>query len=268
MKDKVFIQELLDNHVKPHRIPSKSLLETYLNNLLSLLFPARNTHPLGSMDEILQNIASSTEQFIELIKPIYPNPTQAQALAIQFYKAIPQIYQSLKWDAESIEKGDPAANSLEEVLVSYPGFLAVAVYRLAHVLYTLDLPLLPRMLTEYAHSQTGIDIHPGASIGNSFCIDHGTGVVIGETTVIGNNVKIYQGVTLGALSVSKNLAKTKRHPTIENDVIIYAGATILGGNCTIGHNSIVGGNVWLTQSVPPYSRVYHKAQITIENSPQ
>jgi serine O-acetyltransferase len=124
------------------------------------------------------------------------------------------------------------------------------------------------MLTEYAHSQTGIDIHPGARIGSSFCIDHGTGVVIGETTVIGNNVKIYQGVTLGALSVSKNLAKTKRHPTIENDVIIYAGATILGGNCTIGHNSIVGGNVWLTQSIPPFSRVYHKAQITIENSPQ
>ncbi|MEO1713071.1 MAG: serine O-acetyltransferase, partial [Bacteroidota bacterium] len=153
------------------------------------------------------------------------------------------------------------AVSQTEVIRTYPGFFAIAVYRIAHGIRNLGIPLIPRILTEHAHSETGIDIHPGAIIGDSFCIDHGTGVVIGETVVIGNHVKMYQGVTLGALSVTKELAATKRHPTIEDGVVIYSGATILGGETTIGHNSIIGGNVWLTKSVPPYSILYYKAEI-------
>src|SRR5690606_15379486 len=145
--------------------------------------------------------------------------------------------------------------SVDEVILAYPGFLAIAIYRIAHVLYRAEVPLLPRLLTEYAHRETGIDIHAGARIGASFSIDHGTGVVIGETTVIGDRVRIFQGVTLGALSVNKELASTKRHPTIHDDVVIYANATILGGRTEVGARSIIGGNVWLTHSVPPESVV-------------
>ena len=143
--------------------------------------------------------------------------------------------------------------------MAYPGMAAITAHRIAHFLYQREVPLLPRIMNEYIHHQTGIDIHPGASIGNSFFIDHGTGVVIGETTAIGDWVKIYQGVTLGALSVKKSMAKQKRHPTIEDNVTIYAGATILGGEAVIGHHSIIGGNVWLVRTVPPYSRVYNSA---------
>jgi serine O-acetyltransferase len=160
-------------------------------------------------------------------------------------------------DAEAIFRGDPAAKSVDEVILAYPGFLAIAVYRVAHWFHNRGVPTLPRMISEHAHKLTGIDIHPGATIGRSFVIDHGTGIVIGETTVIHDNVKIYQGVTLGALSVDKSLANTKRHPTIERDVVIYANATILGGDTVVGAGSVVGGNVWLTESVSPGSRVYH-----------
>ena len=145
----------------------------------------------------------------------------------------------------------PAAKSREEVIRTYPGFYAVAAYRIAHQLHLLGIQGIPRIITEHAHSKTGIDIHPGAKIGNHFCIDHGTGVVIGETSVIGNHVKIYQGVTLGALSVNKEDATKKRHPTLEDNVVVYAGATILGGGTVIGRGSVIGGNVWLTESVPP-----------------
>ena len=167
----------------------------------------------------------------------------------------------LQLDAQAIEANDPAASNLEEVVAVYPGFYAIGVYRLAHVLLGLGVPLLPRMFTEHAHSLTGIDIHPGAQISESFFIDHGTGVVIGETTEIGKNVKIYQGVTLGALSVAKSLAQHKRHPTIEANVVIYANATILGGRTVIGHDSVIGGNAWLTKSVPPHSQVFHQSQV-------
>jgi serine O-acetyltransferase len=162
-------------------------------------------------------------------------------------------------------KFDPAARSVEEVLVAYPGFYATAVYRLSHQLWEQGVEILPRLFTEYAHSKTGVDIHPGAHIGESFCIDHGTGIVIGETTIIGNNVKIYQGVTLGALQVSKDSAIVKRHPTIEDNVTIYSGATILGGQTVIGHDSIIGGNVWLTYSVPSFSVVYHKSEVKVRD---
>jgi serine O-acetyltransferase len=157
--------------------------------------------------------------------------------------------------------GDPAAKSRTEILRSYPGFYAIAAYRIANQMHRQGIQLIPRMITELAHSRTGIDIHPGATIGQYFCIDHGTGVVIGETTVIGDHVKIYQGVTLGALSVEKADADKKRHPTIEDHVVIYAGATILGGKTTIGKNSVIGGNVWLTKSVPAGSKVYYQAQM-------
>ena len=167
-------------------------------------------------------------------------------------------------DAEALLAFDPAARSVDEVIVAYPGFYATAVYRLSHQLWEQGVEVLPRLFTEYSHSKTGIDIHPGARIGEAFCIDHGTGIVIGETTEIGNNVKIYQGVTLGALNVSKdNVAK--RHPTIEDSVTIYSGATILGGTTVIGKDSIIGGNVWLTYSVPSNSVVYHKSEVKVRD---
>jgi serine O-acetyltransferase len=157
--------------------------------------------------------------------------------------------------------GDPAARSRSEVIRTYPGFYAISAYRVAHKLVELGVPGIPRIITEHAHSRTGIDIHPEARIGNHFCIDHGTGVVIGETTVIGNHVKIYQGVTLGALSVNKEDAQRKRHPTLEDNVVVYAGATILGGETVIGQGSIIGGNVWLTRSVPAGSKIYYQAKM-------
>ncbi|MGI9547123.1 MAG: serine O-acetyltransferase EpsC, partial [Flavobacteriaceae bacterium] len=180
---------------------------------------------------------------------------------------LPGILEKLNLDAEAISNCDPASLSIEEVYMAYPGFYAIAIYRLAHEMYNKGFPMVPRLMTEYAHRQTGVDINPGAQIGDSFFIDHATGVVIGETAVIRNNVKIYQGVTLGALYVTKNLQKKKRHPTIEDNVTIYANATILGGNTVIGENSVIGGNAWLTSSVPANSTVFHKPEIKIKTLP-
>ena len=179
---------------------------------------------------------------------------------------LPGVLEKLNLDAEAIADCDPASLSIEEVYMAYPGFYAIAIYRLAHELYNKGFPMVPRLMTEYAHRQTGVDINPGAQIGNSFFIDHATGVVIGETAVIKNNVKLYQGVTLGALYVAKHLQETKRHPTIEDNVTIYANATILGGNTTIGENSVIGGNAWLTASVPPNSKVFHSPEIKIKTN--
>ncbi len=181
-----------------------------------------------------------------------------------YVQTLPSILEKLNLDAEAIVNGDPASLSLQEVYMAYPGFYAIAIYRLAHELYQQGFPLVPRLMTEYAHRQTGVDINPGAQIGKSFFIDHATGVVIGETAVIYDNVKIYQGVTLGALYVAKNLQKTKRHPTIMSNVTIYANATILGGNTIIGENSTIGGNAWLTASVPPNSTVFHTSEVKIK----
>lgn len=178
---------------------------------------------------------------------------------------LPGILEKLNKDAVAIATNDPAANSVEEVYLSYPGFFAIAVYRLSHELYKLNLPLVPRLMAECAHKLTGTDINPGAQIGESFFIDHATGVVIGETAVIKDHVKIYQGVTLGALYVERELKNTKRHPTIEDNVTIYANATILGGDTVVGANSIIGGNAWLTSSVPENSFVTHNPQINIKN---
>jgi serine O-acetyltransferase len=181
------------------------------------------------------------------------------ALARSFVAGLPAIQDALALDAEATCAADPAAADVDEVILAYPGFYALAAYRLAHRLLHLGVRLLPRLMTERAHRVTGIDIHPGASIGRAIAIDHGTGIVIGETAVIGDRVRLYQGVTLGALSVRKDLAKTRRHPTIEHDTVIYANATILGGDTVVGHSSVIGGNVWLTHSVPPHSIVTNVA---------
>lgn len=178
------------------------------------------------------------------------NRERADDLASRFLAELPVIRSILRLDAQAALDGDPAARSIEEVILTYPGFAAITVHRIAHWFYREDVPFLPRAMSEHAHTRTGIDIHPGARIGRRFFIDHGTGVVIGETTQIGDDVQIYQGVTLGALSVRRSLAGAKRHPTIEDGVVIYAGATVLGGETTIGRNATIGGNVWITASVP------------------
>ncbi|NPA24383.1 MAG: serine acetyltransferase [Deltaproteobacteria bacterium] len=184
--------------------------------------------------------------------------------ATKFVKQLPQLRETLAGDVRAALEGDPAAKSVDQVIFSYPGLFAISIYRMAHLLHHLEVPLLPRMMTEYAHNLTGIDINPGAHIDENFFIDHGTGIVIGETTRIGRRVRIYQGVTLGALSLPRDagesLRNKKRHPTIEDDVIIYAGATILGGDTVIGARSVIGGNVWLTSSIPPDTKVLQKPQ--------
>jgi serine O-acetyltransferase len=185
---------------------------------------------------------------------------KGQAIAVAFLERLPELREILATDAQAAYDGDPACRGLDEVIFCYPGFDAITVYRLAHELWKLGVPFIPRMMTEWAHRETGIDIHPGAEIGSHFFIDHGTGVVIGETCVIGNYVKLYQGVTLGALSfprdeTGKLIRNRKRHPTIEDRVVIYANATILGGDTVIGHDSVIGSSVWLTRSVAPYSTV-------------
>jgi len=180
-----------------------------------------------------------------------------------FKSELPEIRRKLDLDAIAFENNDPASHCLAEIYMAYPGFHAISIYRLSHALHKLGVYILPRMMSEYIHGITGIDIHPGATIGESFYIDHGTGIVIGETTIIGEHVKIYQGVTLGGISVEKSLASTKRHPTIEDNVCIYANATILGGDIVIGANSVIGANVWITQSVPENSLVTYQTEIKI-----
>ena len=204
-------------------------------------------------------IAADLQKEIVLLCP----GRDAKAIVDDFVAALPEVRRLVDTDVQAAYDGDPAATSRMEVVMAYPGLYAVTIHRLAHVLYKLKVPIIPRVMSELAHSKTGIDIHPGATIGERFFIDHGTGVVIGETTVIGRNVRLYQGVTLGGLSFDKDangaLVKgLKRHPNIEDNVVIYANATILGGDTTIGHDSEIGGNVWIKESVPPYSRVYNK----------
>jgi len=214
---------------------------------------------LGSKDTT-DGIAQSLEKEIGLLMP----RTDASATVAAFLARLPEVKRLVATDVQAAYEGDPAATSPMEVVMAYPGLYAVTIHRLAHELYNLKVPIIPRIMSEIAHSKTGIDIHPGATIGERFFIDHGTGVVIGETTVIGRNVKLYQGVTLGAKSFQKDpetgaLVKgIKRHPNVEDNVVIYAGATILGGDTTIGHDSEIGGSVWLIESVPPNSRVYNK----------
>ncbi len=244
-------------------MPSKKLAQEFIDEFINFLFPVN----LGrNMCELESESTYNLLQFKlkELLLPLRKQLKQSiDETTTAFFNRILAIYNFLLADARALYEYDPAANSMTEVIVAYPGFYSIAIYRITHELYKLQIPILPRLISEYAHSRTGIDIHPGATIGNAFFIDHGTGVVIGETTIIKDNVRIYQGVTLGALSVGKKMSDKKRHPTIEDNVVIYAGSTILGGDTIIGHDSTIGGNVWLTESVPAFSLVVNKSETKV-----
>ncbi len=247
-------------------IPSILKAQNFADNIINFLFPFKADRKC-SLPLIELNLAQLQLDFKDLINPMEKMLEEGvNSITQKFFNKVPSIYESLMQDARLFLDFDPAARSIESVILYYPGLYCIAVYRLANVLFNLKIPFVPRMISEYAHSKTGIEIHPGATVGSHFFIDHGTGVVIGETTIIGNNVKIYQGVTLGAAYVKKSMKGIKRHPTIEDNVIIYSGTTILGGETVIGHDTIIGGNVWLTKSVPPYSVVYHESKVVIRES--
>ncbi len=229
------------------------------------LFPLKGNR-IVSLKSLQKELRRLRFRLSELLYPLHGDSEDEVTAVIEaFFNQLPQVYEKLSDDALAFLNSDPSAKGIEEILMSYPGFYAISVHRIAHELQLLNIPLLPRIMSEYIHGKTGIDIHPAACIGRNFFIDHGTGVVIGETTEIGDNVKIYQGVTLGALFVERALRDQKRHPSIQDNVIIYAGSTILGGKTVIGHDSVIGGNVWLTESVEPFSLVYHQPQIVIRD---
>ena len=246
------------------KLPPVIDIESFIDGLIDFMFPMRlcsQNAKLSSREDL-----SLLESKFSILITCVIEEDKVNKVAQDFFNSLAIVFEKLQLDAEAILEFDPAAKSLMEVVRAYPGFYAVAVYRIAHELYKLKIPLLPRIAAEHAHSKTGIDINPGAVIGKSFFIDHGTGVVIGETTQIGDSVKIYQGVTLGALQVAKEFANIKRHPTIEDNVIIYSGATILGGDTVIGKNTVIGGNVWLTESVLSHSLVFAKHEIKIRDN--
>ncbi len=242
---------------------AKVRVAAWIRGVMDTLFPQTAEQAPATKGEVRDALDASAAELRSLLRPLEDEIEDPAEIAAAFFRSLPEIHRQLMIDATGIERGDPAAESVDEVILAYPGFLAIAVHRIAHRFVELGVPLLPRVLSEWAHERTGIDIHPGATLGHPVIIDHGTGIVIGETAVIGNNVKLYQGVTLGALSVNKALASTKRHPTIENDVVIYANATILGGETVIGRGSVVGGNVWLTASIPPNSIVYQRSEVHV-----
>lgn len=265
-------------HISPVSIPSQAEIIEIVEQTRRILFPGFFSHTklhasnleyyIGKMTTDLYDKVS--EQITMAIRhdcrrnelPCTNCEAQSHKIALSFIESLPKVAATLATDIRAALRGDPATKSPDEVIFCYPGLLTTFIFRLAHELYLLDVPIIPRIMTEYAHSQTGIDIHPGASIGPDFFIDHGTGVVIGETTIIGRNVRIYQGVTLGALSLPRNageeMRNKKRHPTIEDNVIIYANTTILGGETVIGEGSIIGGNIWLTESVATGTKVLLK----------
>ena len=260
--NQAFFELLLSKHQQARVGIDTEKLNKWVSDLLYLMFPVFTDAHLQVYGEIVSFYQELKQNLRSIL--IFNEPDQverADRVANAFFDSLPQLRDILCQDLEAIYSGDPAARSREEVLLAYPGFFAITSHRIAHALHQDGVPLIPRIISKNTHRQTGIDIHPGAQIGSGFCIDHGTGIVIGETTQIGKMVKIYQGVTLGALSVKKEQAENKRHPTIGDGVVIYAGATILGGKTVIGENSVIGGNVWITQSLPPNSRVYYKAQL-------
>lgn len=262
--DKDFYQHIFDKHRHIEAVPSNKEIASWALGLIRLLYPEQSKRLFHSTQEIADELEASEILLKNIMdSTVACNHCDNREKAAKFFSGIPDLYQTLNTDITAILEGDPAAKSEFEVIRAYPGFYAISFYRVAHALLQLDIPLIPRILTEYAHSKTGIDIHPGAVIGEYLYIDHGTGIVIGETTQIGHHVKLYQGVTLGALSVEKNMASVKRHPTVGDHVVIYSGATILGGDTEIGSHSIIGGNVWLTKSVPACSVVYHDPQIKV-----
>ena len=263
-------------HLDVVPLPDKTSVIQILDDILEVIYPGYHgekhleesniDYHIGDLldsiytrltEEIYRSVRPACELSVDLCTHCY---AIAEDQTLDLLHRIPDLRRQLSQDVQAAYDGDPAAKSTDEVIFAYPAIYAVSVYRVSHELSRIGVPLLPRIMTEYAHSRTGIDIHPGATVGKGFFIDHGTGVVIGETTVIGDGVKIYQGVTLGALSFAKDaegqiVRGKKRHPTIEDDVVIYSGATILGGDTVIGKGSVIGGNVWLTRSVPPHTRV-------------
>jgi serine O-acetyltransferase len=262
--DKNFLLHLLGRQHEKESVPSNDVIAGWATSLIYLLYPEMSTNKFNSIEEMSAAFTTLESDLLQIL-----DATTAcidcnnRVVAKKFFEHVPELLRLLNTDIEAIINGDPAAKSEFEIIRAYPGFYTLCFYRIAHKLLKLDVPLLPRILSEYAHCRTGIDIHPAAEIGEYCFIDHGTGSVVGETAKIGNHVKMYQGVTLGAMSVDKSMANTKRHPTVEDHVILYAGATILGGDTVVGHHSIVGGNVWLTRSIPPGSLVYHNPEITV-----
>jgi serine O-acetyltransferase len=260
--DKIFLERLFESHKACPTCPSPEEVTQIFKQLLGILFPDYSEETFQTLEQFEAHVKNTKNSLEHMVGNTAGNSHQEASVVVnKFFESLPTVYKKLEGDIGAMYQGDPAAKSLGEVVRTYPGFYAIAAYRLAHELHLLKVAGVPRVITEHAHSKTGIDIHPAAAIGEHFCIDHGTGIVIGETTVIGNHVKIYQGVTLGALSVDKNDAEKKRHPTIEDRVVIYAGATILGGETNIGHDSIIGGNVWLTRSIPAFSKIYYQAKM-------
>lgn len=259
-----FLKILTEKHLSYLECATKLEVINFFKKLVGVLFPDYSQKRYLERGQIEKELLGLKLELITLLCKDVTRTADgktAKEVVDAFFDSLPVIYDLLLMDIKAIFLGDPAAKSEAEVIRTYPGFYAVVAYRIAHALEKMKVGIIPRLITEFAHSQTGIDIHPGATIGKFFCIDHGTGVVIGETTIIHDYVKIYQGVTLGALSVDKSDANMKRHPTIESHVVIYAGATILGGETVIGEGSVIGGNVWLTKSVKPNSKVYYKAQM-------
>jgi serine O-acetyltransferase len=254
-KNKQIAALLAHLHPYPAGVPiNKPALERAVDILFAQLFPVRaDRHRKRALSEAYHILRHNMALLVE--------PHAADRMLETFLAKIPDIQRRLFDDAAAFLHSDPAAPSIAEVILTYPGFFALAIHRLAHELYQLRLPVIPRLFAEYAHAKVGIDIHPGACIGDRFFMDHGTGTVIGETCVIGRHVKIYQGVTLGALYVSKDTGGAQRHPRVEDHVVIYAGATILGGNTVIGHHSTIGGNVWLTHSVAPYTLACYTSEM-------
>ena len=260
MEKAEIVKKIIQHKKQPNlKFQLKEKTEAFTKRLFYTLFDIDT--PVEKNLEILE------KEFSYLVElACWENCESCSAVWNKYIGKLPKILELLNLDAEAVINCDPATQLIEEVYMAYPGFYAIAVYRLAHELYQEGFPLVPRLMTEYAHHKTGVDLHPGAQVGESFFIDHATGVVIGQTAIIKDNVKIYQGVTLGGLFVAKHLHATKRHPTIENNVTIYANATILGGETVIGENTIIGGNAWITSSVPANSKVYHNPSIKIKTN--
>lgn len=256
-----FLRKIYQSHQQPKYLPGTAEVSRFAMQMLHFLYPELSEKRHNSMLSVATDYNMLKLNFEALLlKNQACQADRIDSLCQSFFSGLDAVYEQTIDDSHALLSGDPAAVDSREVIRTYPGFFAIAIYRLAHLMHQLQIPYLPRIFTEFAHSETGIDIHPGATIGERFCMDHGTGIVIGETAHIGNDVKMYQGVTLGALSVSKGMAQQKRHPTIGNHVVIYAGATILGGETVIGDHSIIGGNVWITKSVPPHSKIYYFAK--------
>ena len=260
------------HHLGESPLPDEKIMIRILKQIRAVVYPgyfgkssvSRNGAEYYVGEQVMEIHESLSTEIFKALQGCCENQSiedcheQAEEFSLAVLEMIPEIREKMAMDVQAAYDGDPAAQSLDEVIFSYPGVFAVTIYRIAHELNRLRIPVIPRMMSEYAHRETGIDIHPGAEIGRAFFIDHGTGVVIGETTEIGDNVKLYQGVTLGALSFkggAEAMRNKKRHPKVEDNVVIYAGATILGGGTVIGHDSVIGGNVWIVESLPPWTKV-------------